>query len=68
MEEEKDKYKGGKIKEWDKEENEKDRQRIKEDRKYLENLGDENLDMGDLRDPYNELLKKSSGQEPLKGE
>ena len=68
MEEEKDKYKGGKIKEWDKEENEKDQQRIKEDRKYLENLGDENLDMGDLRDPYNELLKKSSGQEPLKGE
>jgi len=26
-----------------------------EDRKYLEELGDENFDMGNLRDPYNEL-------------
>jgi len=28
---------------------------MEEDRKYLEQLGDENQDMGDLRDPYNEL-------------
>jgi len=55
MEEEKNKYKGGTIEERNKEENKEDRQRIKEDRKYLEKLGDENLDMGDLRDPYNKL-------------
>ena len=55
MEEEKDKYKRGKMEEQNEEEDEEDRQRIEEDRKYLEKLGDENLDMGDLRDPYNEL-------------
>jgi len=55
MEEEKNKYKGGTIEEWNKEEDEEDRQRIEEDRKYLEKLEDENLDMGDLRDPYDEL-------------
>jgi len=55
IEEEKNKYKGGKIEEWDEKEDEKDRQRIEEDRKYLEELEDENQDMGDLRDPYNEL-------------
>jgi len=54
MEEEKNKYEGGKIEEWN-EEDEEDRQRIEKDRKYLENLGDENLDMGDLRNPYDEL-------------
>jgi len=54
IEEERDEYKGGKVEEWNKEEDEEDRQRIKKDRKYLEELGDENLDMGDLRDPYNE--------------
>jgi len=35
--------------------NEKDWQRIEEDRKYLEKLGDENQDMGNLGDPYNKL-------------
>ena len=52
--EEKEEYKGGKIEEWDEEEDEEDRQRL-EDRKYLEELGDKNQDMGDLRDPYDEL-------------
>jgi len=55
MEEEKDEYKGEKIKEWNEEEDKEDRWRIEEDRKYLEELEDENLDMGDLRDPYDEL-------------
>jgi len=55
MEEKKDKYKGGKIKEWDEEKDEEDQRRIKEDRKYLENLRDENLEMDDLRDPFNKL-------------
>ena len=55
MEEEKDKYKKGKIEEWNKEEDKKDRQRIEENRKYVEELEDENQNMGDLRDPYNEL-------------
>ena len=54
MEEEKEEYKGEKIEEWNEEEDEEDRQRIKEDRKYLEELGDEKFDMGNLRDPYNE--------------
>jgi len=55
--EEKKEYKGGKTEEWavDEEENEKDRWRLEEDRKYLEELGDENQDMGNLRDPYDEL-------------
>ena len=48
-------YEGGKIKEWNEEEDEEDQRRIEEDRKYLEGLKDENQDMGDLRDPYNEL-------------
>ena len=48
-------YEGGKIKEWNEEEDEEDRRRIEEDRKYLEGLKDKNQDMGDLRDPYNEL-------------
>jgi len=55
MEEKKNEYKGGKIEEWNKEEDEEDRQRIKEDRKYLEKLGDENYNMGNLRDLYDEL-------------
>ena len=59
MEEEKEEYKGGKVEEWNKNEdndnNNKDQQRIEEDRKYLEELGNKNLDIGDLRDPYNEL-------------
>jgi len=55
MEEEKEEYKGGKIEEWNEEEDEEDRWRIKEDRKYLEELGDEDFDMGNLRDPYDEL-------------
>jgi len=55
MEEEKDKYKGKRNKELNKEEDEEDRQRIEEDRKYLEGLENENQDMGNLRDPYNEL-------------
>jgi len=54
MEEEKEEYKGAKIEKWNKKDK-KDRWRIKENRKYLEELGDENLDMCNLRDPYNEL-------------
>ena len=53
--EEKKEYEGGKIEEWDEEEDEEDQQRLEEDRKYLEKLGDKNQDMGDLRDPYDEL-------------
>jgi len=55
MEEEEYEYKGGMIEEWNKEEDKEDWQRIEEDRKYLEGLEDENQDMGNLRDPYNEL-------------
>jgi len=55
MEEEKDEYKGEKIEEWNEKEDKEDRWRIAEDRKYLEELGDENFNMGDLRDLYNEL-------------
>jgi len=54
IEEEKDEYKGAKIEEWN-EEDEKDRQKIEEDRKYLKELGDKNQDMGNLKDPYNKL-------------
>ena len=43
------------IEKQNEEENEEDRWRIKEDRKYLEELEDEEEDMGDLRNPYNEL-------------
>jgi len=53
MKEEKDEYKGGKIEEQNEEEDKEDQQRIKEDRKYLENLEHEEEDMGYLRDPYN---------------
>ena len=55
MEEEKKECKEGKIKKWDEEVDEEDQQRLKEDRRYLEELGDENQYMGDLRDPYDEL-------------
>jgi len=51
----KHKYKGGMIEEWNEEEDEEDRRRLEEDRKYLEELGDEDQDMGNLKDPYNEL-------------
>ena len=55
IEEEKREYKRKMVEEWDKEEDKKDWWRIEEDRKYLEGLKDENQDMGNLRDPYNEL-------------
>jgi len=55
IEEEKDKHKGEKIEERDKEEDKEDRWRLEEDRKYLEELGNEDQNMGDLRDPYDEL-------------
>ena len=55
IEKEKNEYKKEIIEEWNKKENKEDRQRIKEDRKYLEELEDENLDMDDLRDLYDEL-------------
>jgi len=55
MKEEREEYKGGKIEKWDEEEDEEDRRRLEEDRKYLEELKDENQDMGNLRDPYNKL-------------
>ena len=53
--EESEEYKGAKIEEWDEEGNKEDQRRLEEDRKYLEELGDENQNMGDLRDPYDEL-------------
>ena len=52
---EEEEYKGGKIEEWNEEEDEKDWRRVEEDRKYLKGLENENQDMGDLRDPYNKL-------------
>jgi len=55
MEEVKHKYKGGMIEEWNEEEDEEDCRRLEEDRKYLEELGDEDQDMGNLKDLYNEL-------------
>ena len=55
IEEEEHKYKRGMIEEWNEEEDERDQQRIEKDKKYLERLEDENQDMGNLRDPYNEL-------------
>jgi len=55
MEEEEHEYKGGIIEEWNEEEDEGDQQRIEEDRKYLKGLKDKNQDMGNLRDPYDEL-------------
>ena len=64
MEEEKDVYKKGKIEEWNKEEDEKDWWRIEKDRKYLEELGDKNHDMGNLRDPYNELWRSPQNEDP----
>jgi len=55
MEEERKEYKEAKIEEWNEKENKKDRQRIEEDRKYLEELVDKNQDMDDLKDPYDKL-------------
>jgi len=55
MEEKEHEYKGGMIEEWNEEVDEEDRQRIEEDREYLKGLEDENQDMGNLRDPYDEL-------------
>ena len=55
IEEKKHEYKGGMIEEWNEEEDKEDQQRIEEDRRYLEELEDENEDMGDLRDPYDKL-------------
>ena len=51
----KEEYKGAKIEEWKEEKDKEDQQRVEEDKKYLEELGDENQDIGDLRDPYDEL-------------
>ena len=65
--EKKEEYKGGKIEEWDEEVDEEDWWRLEEDRKYLEKLGDENQDMGDLRDPYNELWKSPRDEDPWEG-
>ena len=67
MKEEQEEYKGEKIEEWDEEEDEEDWRRLKEDRKYLEELEDENQDMGDLRDPYNELWRSSWDKDPWEG-
>ena len=55
IEEEKREYKGGMIEEGNEEENKEDRKRLEEDRKYLEELENEDQDMGNLRDPYDEL-------------
>ena len=55
MKEDKHEYKEGMIEEWNEEEDEEDQQRTEEDRKYLEGLEDKNQDIGDLRDPYDEL-------------
>ena len=67
MEEEKEEYKGERIEEWNEEENEKDQQRIEEDRKYLEELEDENQDISDLRDPYDELWRSPLDKDPWEG-
>jgi len=55
MEEAKNKYKGGMVEEWNEKEDEEDRRRLEEDKRYLEELGDEDQDMSNLRDPYGEL-------------
>ena len=55
MEEKEHEYKRGMIEKWNKEEDKENRRRIEEDRKYLKGLEDKNQDMGDLRDPYDEL-------------
>ena len=39
----------------------------RESRKYLEELKDENQDMGDLRDPYNELWRSPWDKDPWEG-
>ena len=67
MEEEKDEYKGGKIEKWNEEKDKEDWQRIKKDRRYLEELGDENQNMGDLRNPYNELWRSPQNKDPWEG-
>ena len=64
MEKEKDEYKRGKIEKYNEKEDEKDQWRIEEDRKYLEELGDENLNMGDLRDPYDKLWESPWDKDP----
>ena len=53
--EEREEYKEGKIEEQDEEMDKEGRRRLEEDRKYLEELEDENQNIGDLRDPYDEL-------------
>ena len=68
IEEEKHKYKGGMIEEWNEEEDEEDRWRIEENKKYLEGLEDENQDMGNLRDPYNELWRSPWDKDPWEGD
>jgi len=55
IEDERHEYKGGMIEEWNEEEDKEDQQRIEEDRRYLEGLDNEGEDMGDLKDPYDEL-------------
>ena len=65
--EKREEYKGGKIEEWNKEEDEEDQWRIKEDRKYLEELEDENQDMDDLRDPYDGLWRSPRDKDPWEG-
>jgi len=55
IEEEQKEYKRKKIEEWNKKEDEKDQQRLEENMKYLKELGNENQDMGNLKNPYNEL-------------
>ena len=67
MEEEQEEYKGGKIEEWDEEKDKEDWWRLEEDRKYLEELGDENQDVGNLRDPYNKLWRSPWDKDPWRG-
>ena len=64
MEEERE-YKGGMIEEWNEEEDEGNWWRLEDNRKYLEGLKDEEEDMGDLRDPYNKLWRKSPWNKEL---
>jgi len=67
IEKERNKYKGGIVEEWNEEDdNEEDWWRIKEDRKYLEGLENENQNMGNLRDPYDKLQKSPWNKDPWK--
>ena len=43
------------VEEWNEEKDEEDRQRIEENKKYLEELKDEKCKIGNLRDPYDKL-------------